>query len=131
MDLFTQEKTQNNDALLLGLFKAYRDARKNKRVKRTQVAFEFDHEKKLMRLHKNIVNRRYKPLQSTAFISTKPVIREVFAAHFQDRVVHHLIFKQLSPVFESLHTPHISHSQGVLSYVRSQYPLHTLCKYRT
>ena len=102
MDLFTQETTQNNDALLLGLLEAYRDARKNKRDKRIQVAFEFDHEKKLMRLHKSIVNRRYKPLQSTAFISTKPVICEVFAAHFQDRVVHHLIFKHLSPVFEQL-----------------------------
>ena len=102
MDLFEQEQTQNNDALLLGLFEAYRDARKNKRTKRTQVAFEFEHEKKLMRLHKSILNRRYKLLRSTAFISTKPVIREVFAAHFQDRVVHHLIFKYLSPVFERL-----------------------------
>ncbi|MCF6243612.1 MAG: RNA-directed DNA polymerase [Sulfurovum sp.] len=102
MDLFTQEQENNNDALLLGLFEAYRDTRKNKRDKRTQVAFEFDHEKKLIRLHKNIVNKRYKPLRSTAFISTKPVIREVFAAHFQDRIVHHLIFKHLSPVFEQL-----------------------------
>jgi len=102
MNLFSQDEEQNNDALLLGLFEAYRDARKNKRAKRTQVAFEFDHEKKLMRLHKSIINRRYKPLQSTAFISTKPVIREVFAAHFQDRVVHHLIFKHLGPIFESL-----------------------------
>ena len=102
MNLFTLEKEKKDEELLLGLFEAYRDARKNKRAKRTQVAFEFDHEKKLMRLHKSIVNRRYKPLQSTAFISTKPVIREVFAAHFQDRVVHHLIFKHLSPVFESM-----------------------------
>jgi len=102
MNLFTQNEEQNNDALLLGLFEAYRDARKNKRAKRTQVSFEFDHEKKLMRLHKDIINRRYKPLRSTAFISTKPVIREVFAAHFQDRVVHHLIFKHLSPVFEKV-----------------------------
>ena len=101
MNLFTLDDEKDNDALLLGLFEAYADARKNKRGKRTQVAFEFDHEKKLMRLHKSIVNRRYKPLRSTAFISTKPVIREVFAAHFQDRVVHHLIFKHLSPVFES------------------------------
>jgi len=104
MNLFTSEEEQNNDALLLGLFEAYRDARKNKRAKRTQVAFEFEHEKKLMRLHKSIVNRRYKPLRSTAFISTKPVIREVFAAHFQDRVVHHLIFKHLSPLFERMFT---------------------------
>jgi len=102
MNLFTLEQEKNDDALLIGLFEAYRDARKNKRTKRTQVAFEFDNEKKLIRLHKSILNRRYKPLRSTAFISTKPVIREVFAAHFQDRVVHHLIFKHLSPLFENL-----------------------------
>jgi len=102
MHLFTHNEAQNNDALLLGLFEAYVDARKNKRGKRTQVAFEFEQEKKIMRLYKSIVNRRYKPLRSTAFISTKPVIREVFAAHFQDRVVHHLIFKHLSPLFEEV-----------------------------
>jgi len=106
MNLFSlekeKEKEKDNDALLLDLFEAYRDARKNKRGKRSQVSFEFEHEKKLMRLHKSIVNRRYVPLRSTAFISTKPVIREVFAAHFQDRVVHHLIFKHLSPVFEKV-----------------------------
>lgn len=102
MDLFALEEKKNNNAFLLDLFEAYREARKNKRGKRTQAAFEFDHEKKLMRLHKNIVNRRYKPLRSTAFISTKPVIREIFAAHFQDRVVHHLIFKHLSLVFEKV-----------------------------
>ncbi|MEA3492325.1 MAG: RNA-directed DNA polymerase [Campylobacterota bacterium] len=100
MDLFSLNRENEDDTLLVELFSAYRDARKNKRNKRTQVAFEIDYERKLMRLHKSIVNRRYKPLRSTAFISTKPVIREVFAAHFQDRVVHHLIYKNLSPLFE-------------------------------
>jgi len=100
MDLFSLNRENEDDILLVELFGAYRDARKNKRNKRTQVAFEIDYERKLMRLHKSIVQRRYRPLRSTAFISTQPVIREVFAAHFQDRVVHHLIYKHLSPIFE-------------------------------
>lgn len=102
MDLFTLDKAKDDEALLVDLFEAYRDARRNKRAKRTQVAFEFDYERKLLKLHRQIINRKYKPLQSTAFISTHPVTREVFAAHFQDRVVHHLIFNHLSPLFEKL-----------------------------
>ena len=100
MNLFTYEKEKDNKQLLVDIFKAYRDARKNKRAKKSQLEFEFHYESKLIKLHKQIVARRYKPLQSTAFISTKPVIREVFAAHFQDRIVHHLIYNHISPIFE-------------------------------
>lgn len=100
MNLFTLEKDKDDKQLLVDMFKAYRDARKNKRAKKSQLEFEFNFESKLIKLHKQIVNRKYKPLQSTAFISTKPVIREVFAAHFQDRVIHHLIYNHISPIFE-------------------------------
>ena len=31
---------------------------------------------------------------------TKPVKREIFAADFRDRVVHHLIFNAINPIFE-------------------------------
>lgn len=99
-DLFSLDAKVQEDQLLVDLFQAYRDARKNKRAKRTQVQFEFEYERKLIKLHKQIINRKYKPLRSTAFISTKPVIREVFAAHFQDRVVHHLIYNYINPIFE-------------------------------
>ncbi len=101
MDLFTLEKEKSDKQLLVDIFKAYRDARKNKRAKKSQLEFEFNFESKLIKLHKQIVNRKYSPLHSTAFISTKPVIREVFAAHFQDRVVHHLIYNHISPIFEN------------------------------
>ena len=60
MDLFSLNKEDEDDTLLVELFSAYRDARKNKRNKRTQVAFEVDYERKLMRLHKSIVGRRTK-----------------------------------------------------------------------
>lgn len=99
-DLFSLSKKEKDRELLVDMFKAYRCARKNKRAKKSQLEFEFHFESKLIKLHKEILQRKYKPLQSTAFISTKPVIREVFAAHFQDRVVHHLIFNHISPIFE-------------------------------
>ena len=99
-NLFSITKKEQDRELLVDIFKAYRCARKNKRAKKSQLEFEFNYESKLIKLHKDIVQRKYKPLQSTAFISTKPVIREVFAAHFQDRVVHHLIYNHISPIFE-------------------------------
>ena len=40
--------------------------------------------------------------QSIAFIVNKPVKREIFAADFRDRVVHHLIINKLNPLFEKI-----------------------------
>jgi hypothetical protein len=100
LDLFSLSQQESDKALLVALFKAYKDARKNKRAKKSQLLFEYEYERKLIKLHKQIINRTYKPLRSSAFISTKPVIREVFAAHFQDRVVHHLIYNHINPIFE-------------------------------
>lgn len=37
--------------------------------------------------------------RSIAFIVTKPKKREVFAADFRDRVVHHLVMLRLEPLF--------------------------------
>jgi len=83
------------------MFVAYRDARKNKRNKKSSLEFEFNYESKIIALWKQIINRTYEPLQSTAFISTKPVIREEFAASFQDRVIHHLIYNYINPIFDN------------------------------
>ena len=90
-----------NDSILLhDLFEAYFKARKNKRNKKDQVEFELNFESSLMRLHKQIVQREFKPQNYTAFVNKKPVIREVFAPSFRDRVVHHLLYKYLSEIFE-------------------------------
>lgn len=37
---------------------------------------------------------------SEAFVITDPKIREVFAACFRDRIVHHLVIRELEPYFE-------------------------------
>jgi retron-type reverse transcriptase len=92
---------ENN--LLADLFHAYYDARKNKRNTINQLRFEMDLETRLYDLHRQIQDRRYEPKPSLAFIVFKPVQREVFAADFSDRVVHHLYFNYVNPIFEHIY----------------------------
>ncbi|MFV0420347.1 MAG: reverse transcriptase domain-containing protein [Dysgonomonas sp.] len=86
--------------LLEDLFYAYYDARKNKRNTINQLRFEMDMERNLYDLYTQIQERTYEPKPSLAFIVFKPVQREVFAADFSDRVVHHLLFNYVNPIFE-------------------------------
>ncbi|MFA5249768.1 MAG: reverse transcriptase domain-containing protein [Candidatus Paceibacterota bacterium] len=93
-------KKRDNQQLLLDLFRAYFDTRKNKRTTANALAFEAGYEEKLFNLYEEIINREYKIGQSICFIVDKPVKREIFAADFRDRIVHHLIFNYINPIFE-------------------------------
>jgi hypothetical protein len=86
--------------LLTDLFKAYYSARSNKRNTYNALKFELHYEHNLIELYDEIINLCYEPRPSICFIVNKPVKREVFAADFRDRVIHHLIFNYISPVFE-------------------------------
>lgn len=88
--------------LLYDLFRAYFDARKNKRNTINALSFEIDFERKLFELYREIKERRYKIRPSICFVIKEPMLREVFAADFRDRVVHHLIYNYISPFFERL-----------------------------
>lgn len=87
-------------SLIEDLFQAYYDARKNKRNSRSALAFELEYEKNLLQLYDEISSRSYQPSAYSAFIVEKPVKREIFASEFRDRVVHHLIFNYLNPIFD-------------------------------
>lgn len=89
-----------NDKLLVDIFKAYYDARRNKRNSQSQLRFEMNLEQNLVRLYHEIDERRYHVGRSLCFITEVPVKREVFAADFRDRVVHHLLFNYIEPMFE-------------------------------
>jgi retron-type reverse transcriptase len=82
------------------LHRAYLDARHNKRSSRSQVAFEADMETELVCLCKELLGRTYELSPSNCFINEKPVKREVIAANFRDRVVHHLLYNWIAPIFE-------------------------------
>jgi RNA-directed DNA polymerase len=85
---------------LVELFEAYYNCRSNKRNTANAIAFEVDYEHNLVQLCEEINNGTYEIGRSIAFIVDKPVKREIFAADFRDRVVHHLIFNKLNPFFE-------------------------------
>lgn len=88
------------EQLLVDLFKAYYDARKHKRNTRNQLRFEMNLEENLVNLRDELYDRTYKVGRSTCFIIEDPVKREIFAADFLDRVVHHLVYNYIMPIFE-------------------------------
>ena len=88
------------DTLLEDLFRAYFDARKHKRNTRNQLRFEMDLESNLIELYNQIHSREYRVGPSVCFMVEHPVKREIFAADFRDRVVHHLLYHYISPMFE-------------------------------
>jgi len=106
--------------LLHDLFRAYYAARKNKRKTINALEFEIDYESKLFELYQEIAtslaplapsnddeqqiidSKKYKIGPSICFITFNPVQREVFAADFRDRIVHHLIYNYVNPIFEKL-----------------------------
>ena len=88
------------ERLLEDLYRAYKDARKHKRGKAYQLKFEFNLEDNLVALRDELYNQAYKPLPSTCFIIHDPKMREVFAANFRDRIVHHLFYNYTYGLFE-------------------------------
>ncbi len=82
------------------LLRAYNDCKKRKTSSRECLEFSLDLEANLLSLQTELLDRSYRPGRSVAFVVTKPKFREVFAAQFRDRVVHHLLYNYLSPIYE-------------------------------
>lgn len=78
------------------LKKAYHAARAGKTSKPGVIAFDKIAEFEIASLAEEIHSRAYTPRSSTAFIVNRPVKREIFAAQFRDRVVHHFLFNQVN-----------------------------------
>lgn len=92
----------DKEKLLYDLFKAYFDARHNKRNTVNQLRFELSFESEVIALCEEIFSRNYQICPSISFIVDKPVKREIFAADFRDRVIHHLIYNYINPYFDSI-----------------------------
>ena len=71
---------------------AYKRARLGKTKKPQVVEFDKVAKAEISALAREIYAHTYIPRPSTAFIVNKPVKREIFAADFRDRVVHHFLF---------------------------------------
>jgi RNA-directed DNA polymerase len=79
---------------------AYLDCRRTKRNSNAALAFELRLERNLRRLYDELVDGSYSPGRSKCFVITRPKPREVWAAAFRDRIVHHLIYNRIGPRFE-------------------------------
>lgn len=88
-----------------GLLEAYFDCRHSKRRIASSVVYEMNYESRLIALRDRINNRTYQPGKSICFVVTRPRYREVFAASFEDRIVHHYIALRLNPLFEQIFSP--------------------------
>ena len=88
------------EQLLEDLYEAYIAARRHKRNKSYQLRFEAHLEENLESLCAVLWNRTYKPKPSSCFIITDPKKREVFAADFRDRIVHHLYYNYTHQMYE-------------------------------
>ncbi len=86
--------------LLQDLHQAYRNARRHKGGKAYVRRFEARLEHNLAELCHELWTRTYKPRPSTCFIICDPKKREVFAADFRDRIVHHLYYNYTHQMLE-------------------------------
>ncbi len=82
------------------LYRAYRQCRRRKRKTANAMAFERDLEANLLALREELNSGDYMPGRSLAFLVERPKRREIFAADFRDRVVHHLLVGHLEPAWE-------------------------------
>ena len=93
----------NNDHPLFSMeniYAAYKQCRRRKRGTYNALLYESKLEENLFALHTSLNNGSYRPAPSMAFMVEKPKRREIFAASFQDRVVHHLLISHLEPQWE-------------------------------
>lgn len=86
--------------LLYDLYVAFEDAARHKHKMSYVKKFERELAENLNALCDDLLTHRYKALPSKCFVVKYPKQREVFAAMFRDRVVHHLYFRYTHQLFE-------------------------------
>ena len=79
---------------------AYRDCIKRKKNKTSAVKYSLNYLVNNYELYCSLNNKTYNINPSTCFCVTRPKLREIFAADFRDRIVHHLIILKFGKIFE-------------------------------
>ena len=86
--------------LLFDLYYAFECAKKHKKNKSYVKNFESRLHDNLLSLCNDLYDRTYQALPSSCFIINHPKKREVFAADFRDRIVHHLYYNYTHQLYE-------------------------------
>lgn len=89
-----------NLASFRNLLNAYYECRLGKRKQESAGRFELSYEIEILKLQRELLVQTWQPLRPFCFVVTDPKIREIHAADFRDRVVHHALCRLLIPIFE-------------------------------
>ncbi len=84
------------------LLLAYKKARRGKRDRTEVQTFEFDLEKNIIEIQKDLLNRNYKFGKYRTFNIYEPKERIISSAPFRDRVVHHAICNIIEPFLDKV-----------------------------
>ena len=82
------------------LWEAAKKSEKGKHNRAATLRFRFHLERELLRLEKELKNKRYKPGPYRTFYVYDPKKRLISAAPYRDRVVHHTLCTVIEPLFE-------------------------------
>jgi hypothetical protein len=82
------------------LYSAYLDCRETKRKTVNALKFEYNLERNLSLLQRELETKKYYPGRSICFVVKDPSPREIFAASFRDRVVHHILVREVGAMGE-------------------------------
>jgi retron-type reverse transcriptase len=82
------------------LLRAAEKARRGKRFRPEAARFFFHLERELWKLHEELTAKTYRPGAYHTFVIHEPKRRQISAAPFRDRVVHHALTGVLEPIFE-------------------------------
>lgn len=82
------------------IYKAYQSCIKNKRATYNALVYEQNLLENLWALCEVLNSRNYHIGSSLCFLTSSPKLREIFAADFKDRVVHHLLINAIEGFYE-------------------------------
>src|SRR3954471_2978172 len=82
------------------LLRAAEKARRGKRFRPSPARFFFHLERELWRLHEELTTKTYRPGPYRTFSIYEGKARQISAAPFRDRVVHHALTGVLEPIYE-------------------------------
>lgn len=94
--------TKQDESLfsLANIQRQYVECRRHKRNTANALRFEAAQEMNLLALRDALADRSYEPGRSVCFFIQRPKLREIFAADFRDRVVHHVLVSYLERIWE-------------------------------
>lgn len=79
---------------------AFDKAKRRKRKKKQVGEFEYNMEKELFKIRKELEELNYQPSSPRRFFLREPKRRDIWVVDFRDRVVHHALCNIIEPIFD-------------------------------